>query len=117
LLAFGLDIGPETIRFPDIVVDRAGGDCDDRTATAPVLVAEVLSPSIAPIDLGDNAAEYLQLPSLAAYVVFSEDEPKAWVWIKGEQGFPPAPAVLNAQDEILKLTLLLSALYASVELE
>ena len=122
LLAFGLNIGPETIRFPDMVVDRAGGDCNDRTATAPVLIAEVLSPSTAAIDLGDKAAEYLQLPSLAAYLVFSEDEPNAWVWIKGEQGFPPAPAVLNGKDEIiwipaLKLTLPLSALYASVELE
>ena len=122
LLAFGLDIGPETIRFPDVVVDRAGGDCDDRTATAPVLLAEVLSPSTAAIDLGDKAAEYLQLPSLAAYLVFSEDEPKAWVWIKRDQGFPPAPAVLKGQDEIieipsLKLSLPLKAVYAGVEPE
>jgi Uma2 family endonuclease len=96
----------------------------DHTATAPVLIAEVLSPSTAAIDLGDKAAEYLQLPSLAAYLVFSEDGPKAWVWIKGEQGFPPAPAVLDGQDEIiwipalkLTLTLPLSALYGSVELK
>jgi hypothetical protein len=38
---FGLDAGPETLRYPDIVVDRAGGGAKDYTATAPVLLVEV----------------------------------------------------------------------------
>jgi hypothetical protein len=38
---FGLDAGPKTLRYPDIVVDRAGGGPKDYTATAPVLVATV----------------------------------------------------------------------------
>src|SRR6266540_3064399 len=29
---FGLDLGPETLRYPDIVVDRTGGDMGDYTA-------------------------------------------------------------------------------------
>src|SRR5712671_5095252 len=41
---FGLDAGPETLRYSDVVVDRAGGDAGDYMATAPVLLAEVLSP-------------------------------------------------------------------------
>jgi hypothetical protein len=60
---FGLDAGPETLRYPDIVVDRAGGGAKDYTATAPALLVEVLSPSTAATDLGDKAAEYLQIPS------------------------------------------------------
>ncbi len=35
---FGLDAGPQTLRYPDIVVDRAGGGAKDYTATAPVLL-------------------------------------------------------------------------------
>jgi Uma2 family endonuclease len=69
---FGLDAGPETLRYPDVVVDRAGGDDGDYVATAPVLLAEVLSPSTAEVDLGDKAAEYLRLPSLLAYLVFAQ---------------------------------------------
>ena len=34
---FGLDAGPRTLRFPDIVVDAIGGDLDDRWANGPVL--------------------------------------------------------------------------------
>jgi Uma2 family endonuclease len=54
---FGLDAGPETLRYPDIVVDPAAGSGGDFTATAPELVIEVLSPSSERIDLGDKAAE------------------------------------------------------------
>ena len=86
---FGLDAGPETLRYPDIVVDRAGGGAKDTTATAPALLVEVLSPSTAATDLGDKAAEYLQLPSLFAYIVLSQDEPKAWVWTSRNRGIYP----------------------------
>ena len=34
---FGVDVGPKSIRFPDIVVDVAGQTPGDLTATAPVL--------------------------------------------------------------------------------
>lgn len=57
LADFGIDAGPETLRYPDVMVERAGGGAGDYTATAPALVAEVLSPSTAETDLGDKAAE------------------------------------------------------------
>lgn len=103
---FGLDAGPRTLRFPDIVVDRAGGAATDLTATAPVLAAEVLSPSTAAIDLGDKAAEYLQLPSLFAYLVLAQDEAKAWLWLRGEYGFPAGPEVIVGEDEIIRVAAL-----------
>jgi Uma2 family endonuclease len=116
---FGLDLGPKTLRYPDIVIDRAGGDRSGRTATAPILLAEVLSPSTAELDLGDKAAEYLQLSSLAIYLVFSQDEPKAWMWTRRDQGFPPAPTVLRGEDKIIKVAPLqlmvpLGAVYAGI---
>ena len=93
------------MRFPDIIVDRAGGAAGDLTAMAPALAAEVLSPSAA-IDLGDKAAEYLQLPSLSAYLVFAQDEPKAWTWIHGREGFPAGPDVTTGAGQTIRIAAL-----------
>ena len=117
---FGLDIGPETLRYPDIVVDRAGGSGGDLTATAPALVIEVLSPSSERIDLGDKAAEYLRLPSLRAYLVFAQDEPKAWVWSGEPTRLPPGPTVISGHDKTvhikeLQIVLPLGAVYAGTD--
>jgi len=103
---FGLDAGPETLRYPDIVVDRAGGGAKIYTATAPVLLTEVLSPSTAAIDLGDKAAEYLQLPSLLAYIVLSQDEPKAWVYARADTKFTPGPAVITGTEAVIRIAAL-----------
>jgi Uma2 family endonuclease len=116
---FGLDAEPETLRYPDIVVDAVGGSGKDYTAISPVLVAEVLSPSTASIDLGDKAAEYLRLPSLIAYLVFSQDEPKAWVWLRGADGFASGPQVVAGAEysvrvEGLVVDLPLAAVYAGI---
>jgi Uma2 family endonuclease len=119
IIEFGLDAEQDTMRYPDIVVDAIGGKGKDYTAISPVLLAEVLSPSTAEIDLGDKAAEYLQLPSLKAYLVFSQDEPKAWVWLRGEQGFGAGPQIVAGADQAiavkeLALDLPLSAIYAGL---
>ena len=79
---FGLETGSETVRCADIVVDRSGGTGGDCMATAPVLISEVLSPITAEIDPGDKVGEYLQLSSLLAYLVFAQDGPKAYVWMR-----------------------------------
>lgn len=114
---FGLDADPETLRYPDIVVDAVGGHGKDYTAISPVLLVEVLSPSTTEIDLGDKAAEYLALPTLQAYLVFSQDEPKAWVWLRGTDGFAPGPQIVagpeqNIRIEPLGIDLPLAAVYA-----
>jgi Uma2 family endonuclease len=103
LPGFGVDLGPASIRFPDVVVDIAGEKPGDQTATAPVLIAEVLSPSSERIDLGDKAAEYLRLPSLCAYLVFAQDEMKAWVWTRGPQGFAPGAVVLEGAEAVVRI--------------
>jgi Uma2 family endonuclease len=100
---FGLDAGPKTLRFPDIVVDRAGGAAGDLTATAPVLAVEVLSPSTAAIDLGDKAAEYLQLPSLRAYLVVAQDEVKAWLWARRDGQFPAGPHTIVGANQTVRI--------------
>lgn len=88
---FGVDLGPSTVRYPDVVVDVAGGGFKDLTATAPALVAEVTSPSSAKDDLGAKAGEYVRLPNLAAYLVLAHDEPKAWAFLRTRAGFSRRP--------------------------
>jgi Uma2 family endonuclease len=117
---FGLDTGPETVRYPDILVHRRGHRGGDLTTDAPALLIEVLSPSTATFDLGDKAAEYLRLTSLSAYVVFAQDSRKAWVWVRGEAGFPLGPDVVEGDDETVRvpglaIVLRFSEVYADLE--
>jgi Uma2 family endonuclease len=119
---FGLDAGPRTLRFPDVVVDRTGSKPTDHTATAPSLLIEVLSPSTARFDLGDNASEFLRVPTLAAYVVLAQDERKAWVWIRDGKNFPSGPGVIDDINaiisiDVLKLALSFSEIYAGIEMD
>jgi Uma2 family endonuclease len=119
---FGVDVGPQTIRYPDIVVvDRSGLKGKDLTTKAPALVAEVLSPSTTTTDLGDKAAEYLRLPSLVAYLVLAQDEVKAWVYIRGSDQFP-APQVVAGEGATISITALgtdlpLADIYADIEFD
>src|ERR1700738_326355 len=119
---FGVELQSESIRFPDIIVDRAGEAPKDLTATAPVLIAEVLSPSSEQVDLGDKSTEYLQLPSLAIYLAFAQDQIKAWVWTRGPAGFPYRPDVLEGEDAVVRIEALginlpLAEVYARVRMD
>jgi Uma2 family endonuclease len=100
---FGIDPGPQAIRFPDIVVDVAGEKSGDLKATAPVLIVEVLSPTSARIDLGDKAAEYVRIPSLLAYLVVAQDEMKAWVSVRGSTDFAPSADVLKGAEAVIRI--------------
>jgi Uma2 family endonuclease len=122
IMEFGLDTGPDTLRYPDIVVYPTGSSGKSYTTTTPVLLAEVLSPSSEAIDLGDKAAEYLELPSLLAYIVLSQDERKAWVWSRTSTSAPFAsgPKVISAAADVipvgaLQLELPFADIYAGVE--
>jgi Uma2 family endonuclease len=121
LTEFGVDVGPRTVRYPDMVVDDPGGHGKDLTAKAPALVAEVLSPSTATIDLGDKAAEYLRLPSVAAYLVLAQDEVKAWVFIRGSTPLPAPEVIAGADATIvipgLGIDLPLADIYAGIEFD
>jgi Uma2 family endonuclease len=117
---FGVDVGPSTVRYPDVVVDVAGGRFKDLTATAPALIAEVISASSAKDDLGPKADEYVRLPSLSAYLVLARDQAKARVWVRGAGGFSPEPRVIEGHDAVIEIASLgidlpLAVIYAGAE--
>jgi Uma2 family endonuclease len=68
------------VRYPDLIVTRPSGKSRNLAAKSPIFIAEVLSPSSRDRDLIEKANDYLGLPTLASYLVLSQDEPRAWLW-------------------------------------
>jgi Uma2 family endonuclease len=116
---FGVAIG-EDMRFPDIVALPRGTPGKALLTREPALIIEVLSPSSLHIDMREKAEEYLSLPSLHAYVVASQDEPRVWVWLRGEDGnFPKQPEPVAGADKVVEvkplgLSLPLAEVYARI---
>jgi hypothetical protein len=59
------------------------------------------------------------LPSLSAYLVLAQDEPKARVWVRGAGGFSPEPNVIKGLDAVIEIASLainlpLAEIYAGV---
>lgn len=94
---------PGRVRYPDIVVDRTSAAGEDYHAVEPILLIEVRSPASEKIDLGDKAAEYVPMPTVQAYVVLSQNEPKAWVWVRGNANLLEGPTVTSGSAQRLAL--------------
>jgi Uma2 family endonuclease len=113
---------PETIRYPDVVVEPADEPGKSRTTFRPALVVEVLSPSTTSTDLDVKPAEYLALATLDAYIIASQDEPALLIYERGANGqFPSEPReVTGAADEVrvtcrgFNVTLALTSIYRGV---
>lgn len=116
---FGLQTGEDTIRLADIMVTPNNKSGKDRRTEEAVLLIEILSPSTATDDFGDKQREYLALSSLQAYLIIAQDKACAWLWLRGEDGFPEKPDVieeLNGSFTIpaLEISLTLQAIYRGV---
>ena len=108
------------LRYPDLCVQAAGVDRRAYVSTAPIFLAEILSPSSLETDLRQKVDEYTALPSLAAYAVLAQDEPRLWLWQRGDDGaFPHDPEMIEGREATLPLpalglTLPLAAIYEGV---
>ena len=91
------------IRYPDVLVDPADRDGAERSSDAPLFIAEILSTWSVGIDMIEKAAEYTGLDSLKGYAVFSQDEPRAWIWRRGPEGWPLRPEMVEGRDAVLPL--------------
>ena len=92
--SFAVHIG-DSVRFPDVLVDRAQADGKSLEAKHPILIAEVLSPGTYHLDFGDKLREYLTLPTLDTYLIISPDEPRIWVWQRTDGAFPKEPGIIE----------------------
>ena len=77
-----------TYRYPDVMV--ICGEplfTDDRSDIVlnPVVLIEVLSPSTALIDRNEKLREYRQIPILQAYLLLSQDSPRAERYLRQDE--------------------------------
>ncbi|WP_439572911.1 Uma2 family endonuclease [Phreatobacter sp.] len=93
---------PVGIRYPDILVARPG-EPRDLATTAPLMVAEVLSPSSVAIDMVEKRDEYLRIPTLQAYLVCSQDEPRAWLFRRDDGVFHPHPTMIEGREATVEV--------------
>jgi len=117
-----VEIG-DSVRFPDLVVERLDAPGGPLAADEPRLLVEVLSPSSVGRDMRTKAAEYTQLTTVSVYVVASQDEPRLWVWQRDAATgvFPAEPVEIAGLEENvtvafsgLSMALPLAALYRGI---
>jgi len=96
---------PDRVRFADVVVEPADEPDDSLASTRPVIIVEVLSPSSRAYDLKIKPTEYLGIPTLDAYLVFSQTEPAVRLWQRGADGiFAQEPTEIEGLDQRLTLS-------------
>jgi Uma2 family endonuclease len=117
---FGVE-GADFVRYPDVLVEPANDDNKQRRSSQPTVIFEVLSPSTVRTDIIEKREEYDSLPSVATYVVLSQDEPIVWVWVRSADTarLPMKPEELAGGDSVLALpvlgvTLPLAEIYQSL---
>jgi Uma2 family endonuclease len=116
-----IDLGvktPDGVRYPDIVVEPAGGSGSDLAAVSPILVAEVLSPTSLRTDLIEKAADYQGVASLRSYLVFAQEEPRIWSWRREGATWIGPEQIEGREKRVevpeLSLTIALAALYSDI---
>ncbi|NDW04711.1 Uma2 family endonuclease [Jiella pacifica] len=111
---------PLGVRYPDVLVKpRVAGDGESLATDRSILVAEILSPSSLATDFGEKAAEYTALDSLQHYLVLAQDEPRVWLWSRGEDGAFMKPEMTVGREESVDLkglgvTLALAEIYRGI---
>ncbi len=94
----------DNIRYPDITIACGPLVPTDQMSSDPRMVFEVLSPSTRTTDFLVKLRDYKTIPSLTAYVILWQDEPRAMVYrktgegwiedeIKGYDGIIPLPEI------------------------
>lgn len=72
--------------YPDVFVTCEDED-DSYVKRKPRLIAEVLSPSTEAVDRGEKLLNYQKLGTLQAYVLLSQDLPRAEVYRRDGEGW------------------------------
>jgi len=103
---------PDGIRYPDVYVDHKtdASRGDDLAATEPVMLVEILSSSSYGRDFVEKLADYSKVASLRHYLILSQDDPRAWLWSRGDSSEWTGPKEIVGADEKVELQALAIAL-------
>jgi Uma2 family endonuclease len=95
---------PVGVRSPDVVVDQVNARGRELSTAAPIFIAEVLSPSTAGKDFTEKLEEYTAIDTLQTYLICSQDEPRALVWVRrGDGSWPKLPTELAGRKDVIAL--------------
>lgn len=108
-------------RVPDVIVEKPIKGDRSVSSSHPVVIVEILSESTKAVDFGPKVREYLDLPTLTAYVIVSQSRPEAWMWERGANGlWPNAPTYVQAGNSIglraLHVEITFDSLFAGIPL-
>lgn len=92
-------------RYPDALIDCGPRVAGALLAQEPVAVFEVLSKSTGWIDQGRKLRDYDALPSVLFYVLISQDERRAMIYVRDETGRlgVRSAVVLESEDASIQL--------------
>jgi Uma2 family endonuclease len=72
--------------YPDVFVTRDSPTDEPRVKRHPIIIVEVLSDSTEAIDRGEKWQHYQQIPTLNQYVLISQHEPRAEIFLRQADG-------------------------------
>jgi Uma2 family endonuclease len=97
-----VQVAENRIRYPDAVVSCTDPLPEgDDILPGPVVVFEVLSPSIAAVDRSVKAAEYAATPGIRVYVMLEQDAPRATMRRRGAEGW--TETAIEGEDATIAL--------------
>ena len=77
-----VEVGSDSVRYPDMLVTCTPQPGTDRIAAEPVVVIEILSPSTSRTDRIVKAREYGATPSIQRYVILEQSAQAATVFTR-----------------------------------
>ena len=99
---FGV-LTPDGVRYPDILIEKAGGIGTDLATREPLFLAEILSPSTMADDFGPKAREYLSIPTLRHYLIVAQNERRVWVWSRSSEQNWIGPQIFDSAAATISL--------------
>jgi Uma2 family endonuclease len=111
------------VRYPDALIDCGPRVRGSVHAQEPMAVFEVLSKSTAWIDQSLKLRDYDATPSIRTYVLISQDEPRALIYTRDENGHlgPAGGALLEGMTSSIDIpeygiSIPFSAIYENLDL-
>jgi Uma2 family endonuclease len=115
----GVQTGPNTIRYPDVVVDRGPRDAEAMTASKPVVVVEVLAGSSAVFDRSAKLREYQSVESVDTVIQIAAEKIHVEIHRKQQEGTWTEEAIAEFEVEIqlpaLSTSISLNEIYDSLD--